>query len=491
MVFYAIIGLIFILLIVFSVMSSKDWHWVNIVFLVLTYLAGVAATIALAQVFSLRSNAMKKYQDALTSATTQEQAADVAINGEANSVEYDPESLQGANQLLNLAMLGRGRVWSGGAMTIEDPVRVFTFPEALPAIQNPNQSLEDVELFAFLEGTIEGQVYPVSFIGKVRVTEQSPESLKLEDVFISNPREFLTPSGQWALFEKMPIDRHGSFRAVENMTDDETFDISQFRQILMTKYLTPQLVNLAADSAEYEKLIDRFAFDGLSMGTIENWLVTQPNRISSRFEPLPEELMVKFEFKGKSNRSYPVDFDGSLDTDGPFTPLGLAVDPTLHAGKEIEFATGDTILIDQLTADGYTRGDGTTIQKFDQTENVSKVDTIFVRQLRDFPFLLADLQTRTERLDRETIRLQDNNAIQDKTLADTENQINERTRLKLAIDSDNESLENDLDSILALAERLEKEVQANKLKVQDLQQQAEGSRRYLESQSRSVLNTNY
>jgi hypothetical protein len=76
-------------------------------------------------------------------------------------------------------------------------------------------------------------------------------------------------------------------------------------------------------------------------------------------------------------------------------------------------------------------------------------------------------------------------------LADTENQINERTRLKLAIDSDNESLENDLDSILALAERLEKEVQANKLKVQDLQQQAEGSRRYLESQSRSVLNTNY
>ena len=60
--------------------------------------------------------------------------------------------------------------------------------------------------------TINGQPYPLTYIGSVLVSGESPESLKLQPVFISNVQEWNEPSSSWTLFEKMPLDRHDTFQ---------------------------------------------------------------------------------------------------------------------------------------------------------------------------------------------------------------------------------------------------------------------------------------
>ena len=487
MIFYAIVGLLFIALCVFAYQSASDWHWVNLVFLLLTYLAAVAAMLGLTQLFAERNKVMKSAESARLRMIDKEAQAAIATYGAPDSIEYSPDSLLGADEKLKLALMGRGRVWSGGVVTAEGDVRTFTFPSERPEIEDPTQSLGDVELFAFREGKLEESTYPVSFIGKVRVTAEDTKSLKLEPVFLADGKEFVTPTGSWALFEKMPIDRRESFREVEGIALED-LDISDFRERLKTKYLSPQLVNLPADSEAYERLLDRFTFDGVSIGKIDNWVESQPNRKSPRFEPLPEEVMVKFQFNKASSKAYPVDVTGgNLDTDGPFTRLGLAVDPTLHAGKDIQFAADDTITVDQLTADGYQRADGTRIPPFSETEDVTEIDRVFRRQLSDYPYLMAQLQRQTIDMVRETQRVKQNNAVQEQTLVNTQSQIQDRARVTEAVEQDNENLAKDLESIITLEERREQEVAQYRKQLETIEQQVNAARRQLQAQASAIM----
>ena len=59
--FYLVYGIILVVLIAGCVMAAKYWHWVNTVFLILTFLAGIAATAGMAQVFYKRSKAVKTH----------------------------------------------------------------------------------------------------------------------------------------------------------------------------------------------------------------------------------------------------------------------------------------------------------------------------------------------------------------------------------------------------------------------------------------------
>jgi hypothetical protein len=117
-------------------------------------------------------------------------------------------------------------------------------------------------------------------------------------------------------------------------------------------FLPAATLGFDPQSKEYEELVDRYAFDGMSLGKIQNWIdQNTAGRKSTRFEPLPEEVFVQYRFNKKSSKSYQVDANGSVENDGLFTPLGQAVDPALHAGKEVEFAEGDTVLVDKKSVD--------------------------------------------------------------------------------------------------------------------------------------------
>ena len=108
---FAIIGVVTILFIVFAILSAKSWHWVNIVFLVLTYLAGVGAVIGAAQVLQLRSkevSALIKSEKTLETVTKQ---VEEALYGTSDSNEFSADSILGpcsetSKQSLILALLG-------------------------------------------------------------------------------------------------------------------------------------------------------------------------------------------------------------------------------------------------------------------------------------------------------------------------------------------------------------------------------------------------
>ena len=486
MVSAGILGLAFIALVVFAILASKTWHWVNVVFVILTFIAGVTAIFGLTQVYKLRTDAIANYDKAKADLEKYQAEADLKTFGEITSLSYDPGTLRAVSEELSREMQGRGRVWSNGQVAAENALRVFTFATPRSADE---PSLQDVVLFAFRERDIGGELYPERYIGSVRVTQETPESVKLEAVALADGQEFNQPTAPWALFEKMPLDRRGIFRAatlaflegkaettpeqekvIELLQDpnaDELEVITAIRGILTADYLTDTnlgldpnsptyrtLVDSGFDPAkEYEELVDRYAFDGLSLGKIQNWIdANRDGRISSRFDPPPEEVFIVYKFDESSSRSYQVDANGSIETDGLFTPLGQAVDPALHAGKEISFAKGDTVLVDQRSADGYQRGEQ-QVAAFSANEKVTEIDRVYIRQVRDFPFEFADLRAQAAKVVQETDRIEKSNAVQSVALENAKSQQQVRDALIADLDADNMNLKNDLDTINNLFEQ--------------------------------------
>jgi len=487
LIYVGILALLFIVLIVFCVVARKTWGWVDITFTILSFMAGVAAIWGLTQVYSLRSKdlaAVEKHQKDLETFTRE---ADLLVYGDPTSVTYDPGSLRAISSELNRELAGRGRVWSNGNVTATGQNRVFAFTE--PRADVVEHPLVDVVVFAFLNRAIGNQDYPALYIGSVRVESETGDNVTLAPVALAEPDEFDQPTGSWTLFEKMPLDRRGSFKQaavallkdkrnnppnvtalLENLQDENAdLDLTLFRELLTTDYLPADLIGLDPDSREYEQLIDMYTFDGISLGKIQNWIdKNSAGRKTLQFEPPPEEVFIRYKFDKKSSKPYPVDANGSVETDGLFTPLGLAVDEGLHAGKEIEFNEGDTVLVDQRTADGYQRGD-VTVPPFKDNEAVTQVDRIFIRQVRDFPFEFADLREQTIKMAAETEIVDRNNEIQTKSLQDSKAQQAARDALKSNLESDQTALRDDLETIKSLFGDRSDETAALKRKVAALE----------------------
>lgn len=455
MIQIAIVGIVFVLLVVFAVVAARNtWHWVNSVFLVLTFIVGVGAAVKTSEVYEVRTDHMVRAKAAKELAEKTTAAARLAVYGP-DAVNYGPESLRGRNEELNLELAGRGRVWEHGQVDVKGNNRVFKFPAARPANEGVG-AMQDILLHAFMDGPVpvgdgpDTVNYPVAYIGTVSVANETPDSVELESVFLANEAEFTKPTATWTLFEKMPSDRNDAFHRVEGLdVKDEAFDISDYRTKLMTKYMTASRFDMAADSPEYEKLIDSYVFDGLTRGQWENWIEENgATRINPRFEPPPEEVFREYKFNKKSGE-YQVDADGSLQNDGLFTPLGHAVRIDLHSGGTgtVSFEKGQTVLVDLLNADGYQRSDGTVVEPFDQREDVTPGNESYVRQKRDYPYLLSDLKQQTARFDEETKQMKNNNQLKEQVNLDTEAQITERVNVIAGLEKDKGNLENDLNVV--------------------------------------------
>lgn len=458
---YAILGVVFVLMIVAAVYAAKTWHWVNVVFLVLTFLAGVGAAAAMAKVLHLKHQAMRDAVQAEQRAEQLQQVANEAVFGPPDSITYGPNSLRGLSEALKLEMDGRGRVWRNGQIEVQGNNRVFKFGVERPADENQAAaSMQDMMLYVFADGIVEDVPYPVTYVGNMRVVSETPDSVVLEPLFIANQEEYENPSGSWTLFEKMPLDRNDAFRRAEGVDiNSPEFDITEYRQVLMNKYLPAGLFGLDPESAEYEKIIDTYAFDGLTLGQIENWIEeNRATRINPRFEPALEEVFVRFKFNKKSNRKYQVDATGNLNvgTDGLFTPQGYAVLETLHVGGDgsVTFQEGDEVIVDVLTADGYQRSDGTQVPPFSTLEDVTEVARIYIRQRRDYPYILQDLQRETARLTDEIKRVRENNVATQIAWDDATAQVTERDDVIGKLQQDQENLRRDNEAIRqALAQR--------------------------------------
>ena len=443
----AIIGLVFVLLVVFSVLAAKTWHWINIVFLLLTFISGVAASAGLAKCLKLRREAMRNADLMEKRAIEAEAKARLAVYGSDDTPGYDPESLRGINEALSNEFMGRGRVWSKGQVIANDANRTFKFSVAR-GDEAQKLPLQDLFVYAFAESAIGEQIYPKDYVGSFRVISETPEQVELEPVFVANPPAYEQVNTTWSLFEKMPLDRRDAFKKVKGITEDN-FDFTEYRNSLVNEYFPAANLgydlNDPKDARAYERLIDRHTFDGQSLGDINNWVDAQTDRVSATFDPAPEEVFVLYQFENKSGE-FDVDAGeaGSVSTDGYFTPLGLAADPALHAGKKISFSKDDIVMVDQLTAEGYQRQDGTVIPPFSDSNSVKEIGRIFRRQLQDYPFLLSDLSRQADQLEADANRVKRNNADQDITLQNAQSQVTLRSTQVTQYSEDKSNFERDL-----------------------------------------------
>ncbi len=501
MILYIVFGLIFVALIVIAILSAKEFHWVNSLLLIFLFLSTAAASMGLAGVLHKRSKAVKNLATKEKNLTRVSADYNKAVFGDADAIGFGKSSLRALSAQLDLLQVGRGRVWNGGKVVAADGDWTFTFPAAVPEGGLAQlESLVEVEVHVFKEEAIQVKTsegpkqvsIPVGYVGKFRIVEATLEALLLEEVRVINREEANQPTGSWTVFEKMPLDRRGSFKdamaAINPEFDMENISIGDFRKILETQFFPAENFTFEADSAEYEKLIDQYAFDGRSLGQIEKWVegqVNSGNRKSGAFQPPPEEVHVKYRFN-KESKEFQVDAQGELKDDGAFTPLGLAVARNLHMGKKVKFKENDEVLIDSLTAAGYDRA-GTQIQPFSSLADVTEVDRIYIRSNRDFPYLFARLSDlRISREENVIDRKQDNNLYDNTIAKNLAEQIQERTRIQSDLEFDNKNLESDRDTIVALESKRQQEVEDMLAKIERLKSEQELLRSRLGSISRST-----
>lgn len=506
MVYAGIIGLVFILLVVFCIMARKTWGWVDITFVILSFIAGTAAIWGASQCYKLRYDQLKEVAKWEKQYNENKVKADLQIVGEVTSLSYDPGCLRAVTAELRRELAGRGRVWSQGTLTADGANKVFAFSTARPDVTE--RPLLNVVGYVFLERKVGNQNYPADYIGSVRIEKESAESVTISPLALAEPGEFASPTGTWTLFEKMPLDRRDSLKSAvkalmrskgDARSDDENalmanledptadLDITAYRRQLENTFMSPKMVGLDGDSLEYEKLIDNYAFDGLSIGEIQNWIdANSAGRKILQFEPPLEEVFVKYRFDKKSSRTYAVDANGSVENDGLFTPLGLAVDKALHAGKEVSFAAGDTILVDKRTADGYQRSAEVTIPAFATTEAVTPVGEFFIRQVKDFPYEFADLREQSEKMSFESARVTKSNAVQAKSLADARTQEAARDAQTADLEADSEYLKKDFAAIQSLFRDKSDQNSGLKQKIKLLESQIEVKYKELRSLSISL-----
>ena len=486
---YAIIGLVFVLLIVFGVLSSKQWHWLNITFLILTFVAGVAASAGMSAAYKLRTDGMKEVKRWEDQLAKNKADAELAVYGSQNSISYDPTCLRGINQMLNRELHGRGRVWPAGQVTITGSNRTFTFsvPREEAMKNNP---MRGITLYAFQDQPVADTTYPVTFIGSFIVEKETATQVELKDIFVAAPELFAQPQGTWSLFEKMPADRRDAFKKVAygDKPDflGDNFDLNLYREALMTTYLPAAKFGLDPASAEYEALIDRYAFDGMKLGDITNWINDQQNRQNVRFEPVPEEVFVEFRFDKKVTGEFEVDAPGNLRSSGRFSN-GRAVDPALQAGEKLGFDKDDTILIDQPTADGYQRGEAQIVEAFAKRyPMVTETDRYYFRQMVDYPFVLSDLSRQVKGFDREITRVKANNVVSKAAFDDTQTQIQSRDDIILKLDQDRQNMQRDLQVISKLRNDREAQLQEITQRSRQLDQQLKQQYEMIQNQTSPV-----
>lgn len=479
MISIAVVALLFILLIVFCVISAKNWHWSNIVFLILAYIAGVAACGGMAQVLDKRTKVLKQVKQSETKLAALQKDYSEEINGPSTSEEYSEESLRGRTAALQLQLHGRGRAWSGtvtGGQT-----KTFTLPQARDLGGENPVTLKNVVLFAFLnELDPSGSVYPRTFIGTVRVANETETAWTLKPEFIVQDGIFGADGDSWSLYEKMPADRHDTFTNVAGVDiEDDDFDLTAYRNLLETQYLPANVLGFAVNDQDdvvareaaiaYERFIDKIAFDGMSLGDIDTWIESAENRVSGDFTPPPEEVFYKYQFTKKSSAASPflVDADGDPATEGPFTRLGMAIDKTLHNGGEVRFDENDIVLVDSKNATGYRRQDQQVVLPFNQRFEVKELEKIFIRRLYNFPLTLEKIRIHIKDLDEKTEVIKSDIVISEGTLEDANVQGEERDLIIGRLREDNVNLTQDVEVIDELLKKRESQLESMRQQVSE------------------------
>ena len=491
MISAGIVGLLALIVIVFAILSAKSWHWVNVVFLILTLITSITAIIGMTFAFQHRYEGMVDFQKQAKAAEIAEAKVVEIVGGDPLSVKYDKGSLRYNNNQLALAMIGRGRTWRGGKVAVEGDDRTFTLRNERSLEEEA--SLAGAIMYVFADN---GRV-PDRYLGSVFVSNDAGKVLTLQPLALADQNRFDDPQGTWTLYEKMPQDRHGIFKNalessvnarakrsdntskgaqqlqafVENMNDEtKEFDIATFTSILKRDFLRAERLGYDADSLEYEQLIDQYAFDGQSVSEIEKYVSDARGRKSKEFNPDPQLVFIKFAFTAPSEIAVRTDGKGTLENDGMFNAAGEAVIGKLMQNPEgVTFKENDVILIDEPSSVEFERA---------HAGKLKRLDRIFVRRLQDFPLIFKSRKIRIAKLEDEIATSQATTAKTEIALKDTRSQIDVRTDLiakntedEEGFTKDSERLSQTNESLKQRSDTLTQQIEQRKEKIDSLYQQ--------------------
>ena len=458
-----VVGLIALIVLVFAILSAKNWHWVNVVLLIFTLIASITSIIGMTYAFKHRRDGMLIFQRESKRALDAEAKLENIISGDPLSVQYGKGSLRDSNNRLALAMTGRGHAWRGCTVTADGEQNKFTLKNERN--QEDEASLVGAIVYAFSENN----GIPANYIGSVAV-EVIESELVLKPVDLVDSQRFENPQKPWTLFEKMPQDQHGIFKEAlvskTNLEEDDIdsavaklvksmqeskeiskefveVDIAEFTQILKRDFLPANQLGYAPDSLEYEQLIDQYAFDGQSIGRIEKYIDSTPGRNNTLFEPAPEEVFIKFSFLEDSDTAVQTDAAdnvGNLANDGLYNTAGQSVVASLMQNPNgVTFKTNDVVLIDEPSAAEFQNVHQGKLQQSDR---------IYVRPLHDFPLMFKDMKIRAAQFVKEKITAEATTAKTEVAWQDALKQIEVRTELIAKSTEDEERFKRDAGNLL-------------------------------------------
>ena len=489
-----VVGLIALIVFVFAILSAKDWHWVNVVFLILTLISSITAIIGMTFAYHHRIEGLRAYDREFKAAEKAEKDVAMIISGDPTQSQYGKDSLRYRSNQLALALTGRGLVWRNGKVGVDGDNRTFTRPKERTPEQIAKTPFVEAIVYAFADN----RGFPNRYIGSMRISAETGTEFTLEPVDLADKDRFDDPSTTWTLYEKMPQDRHGIFKEelrsnvskrleengeptdpvgkqrsafVKRMNDQsKDFDFATFVEILKRDYLPAERLGFDPSSLEYEQLIDQFAFDNQPISKIEAYIKATPGRIVTNFEPKEEQKVIKFTFTADADIAIKTDGVGSVELLGVYNSGGEAVIPNLMENPEgVTFNVNDVVYIDELSA-----------SDFQQTYagKVKKDDTLFVRRLQDFPLLFKDRKIRVARINEEIIIAE---ATAEKTrtaLKDAEAQDAALSDLRDKNSEDNDRFKKDLeilgqanDTLKQRSTELAQQIAQRKEKVESLYEQ--------------------
>ena len=201
-----VLGLAVLVGLVTIFLSSKNWHWTQLVLVLSIFFTGIAFLFLGAETVRIHQNLRKGIPKREKQIASLEQQNDKLLHGDGDQI-----GIAKLEHHLKIVTRERGRVWRGVMPSAQQGHVSVTIVKP-----SPHGLGKDAIVYAFEAGKAnaadpaDGRQY----VGEFRVTEVLADGATLEPVLLLDGRavERLDRSeGPWSLYETMPIDRHRLF----------------------------------------------------------------------------------------------------------------------------------------------------------------------------------------------------------------------------------------------------------------------------------------
>lgn len=188
-------------------LSSKNWHWTQLVLVMFTFFAAIGFLVLGAETVRIHKNVRGGLHNLEKRIADTEQRNATLVNGSGDTL-----GIPALENRLRILTRERGRVWRGvmpaGQLDAQGRVTVdITTP-------SPHGLTKDTILYVFETGNPnnDNRADGPQYLGELRVLDAQADGVTLAPVQLtSNIQRLAASEGPWSLYETMPADRYRLF----------------------------------------------------------------------------------------------------------------------------------------------------------------------------------------------------------------------------------------------------------------------------------------